>query len=41
MDMWPYDPVDDTWIQLPTRFPGIGRSQMVAGIVSGIMFQAL
>jgi N-acetylneuraminic acid mutarotase len=40
-DVWTYHPATDTWAQMQTTLPGIGRSQMIAGIVAGRIFLGL
>ena len=40
-DIWTYNAAGDTWIEVPTVYPGKGRSQMVAGILDGRFFMGL
>jgi len=33
-DLWKYDPVNDGWTQINTDYPGEGRLEMIAGVIS-------
>lgn len=40
-DFWKYEPASDSWIQLNTTFPGMGRNDMIAGVINDKIIMGL